>query len=250
MEHQKRTIMIVLILVVVGVVASSFTLARFIQMPRVSLPEVSPAQVSSGQSDNPAGTEDFIRVEVNPQTVQKVVASMERAESYFRTLTVEYIWEGGSSSATVKTWVDDGVTRMDWERSGSPVRHVILTAGRAYIWYDGTRTWYEGSRGDFTADGDQHIPTYEDIAALDTGDILAADYTELNGMSCIYAETKEDDLGYVRKYWVDVRTGLLVQAEQAKNGTLFYRMSAGDVSGVNFSGEVFSLPDGTAVPQA
>ena len=67
-------------------------------------------------------------------------------------------------------------------------------------------------------------------------------------MPCVYAETSEDVLGYLERYWVSTDTGLLVGYETVKEGTVVQRMSAQD-SGMQspLQEADFSLPDGTVL---
>ncbi len=64
-------------------------------------------------------------------------------------------------------------------------------------------------------------------------------------MSCIYVEVKEDALGYLERYWVDVQSGLLVSAETVKNGTVVYRMTSNTMLFPIPQDASFTLPDGT-----
>ena len=91
MEDKKRTVMaVVIITVVLAAVLYSFFLNLFAPLPRLEVADPDASQSVDplgGESGRPAG----VVVEVTPQTVQSLIASLERYESYRRTVAVEYL---------------------------------------------------------------------------------------------------------------------------------------------------------------
>ena len=241
-EKAESTTLSVLVSVLVIVVFSAFGLSLFSDTPSVVLPEPTSSEdsqpVESGSPD-PVGSAAIIQVDVTVDTVQAVIATLERTESYQRALTVETFCEGGSSLTSVYVWAEDGRIRQDIKREGAELRHVIIKGDTVYVWYGSAEKYYTGVLGEFSSDGEQGIPTYEDVLALEKTALTAAGYVEKDGFSCIYVEAKDSTTGYVRRYWVDVGTGLLVFAETDREGTLLYRMSSQKVSGTGTSEEVF-----------
>ncbi len=73
---------------------------------------------------------------------------------------------------------------------------------------------------------------------------MEADYRVLQEMNCIYVETAEDMDGYALRYWVSVRSGLLVAAEKLLAGEIIYRMSAPEGEETEPVPSDFTLPDG------
>lgn len=183
-------------------------------------------------------------LEVTPETVQRVIATLHRPEEYRRTVTVEQFWEDGSGSYDAQVAVSGGLTRIDRMVSQNRVRHTITGEAESYVWYNEETRIYSAPAGEISADNEQTIPTYEDILTLSQESILAADYRLLSGISCIYVETAQDDLGYALRYWVSVDTGLLVSAEQLQNGEVVYRMKALTLDPSEPSARDFVLPDG------
>lgn len=249
MEKGNKMVLALLITVVILIaVFSSFGLNLFSGgTPEVTLPTVKPSgseePIHSGAPGIGGG--DLV-VEVTPQTVQSVIATLVRPESYYREITLETFWgENGSAAATAKVWVDGGYTRVDTALVDGTVEHTIVGGGRRYRWYNNEREWFETAAEDGDADLMQHIPTYEDILTLDTDAITGAGYGEKGGVDCVYVEVADDELGYLERYWVSVERGLLVAAETQKGERTVMRVSAYSVEIPVRSGNVFALPDGT-----
>ena len=120
------------------------SLAMFTSFGRVlftrDVPHVSLAPAGSGASssaDASGGESALLRVEVTPRTVQEVVRTLARSNSYYRELTVETFWSGGSSETQVLVWVDQGWTHSQQTLPSGAVRHDLEGEGTRYAWYDG-----------------------------------------------------------------------------------------------------------------
>lgn len=248
MENRNRNILVVLIGIVIAVaILSSFGLRLFYRdTDRIQLPtgEASPTPDSVPGMDS-----GLVRVEITPETVQSVIAMLARPSSYYREVTVEDFWGEGESGVTqAKVWVDGGWTMTEATWPGGTVRHSIVGDGRFWLWYGGEEQVLEGPADAFSADLEgQRIPTYEDVLELETDSILSADYRTLEGLSCIYVESAADAYGWVRRYWVDADSGLLVCAELAQDGVLTYRMSSYTVERPVPADTAFVLPDGSVL---
>lgn len=248
MERRKRNIIVALIAVIITVaILSSFGLGIFApDTARIALPVDEPSASPAGGEDG-----DLVRVEVTPQTVQNVIATLKRPESYGRTVTVQDIWgEDAADQGTTQAyvWVDGGWTRTDAAWPGGMVRHSIVGDGQVWIWYGDDQEVLNGPSDGASADLEgQRIPTYETVLELDPAAITAAEYQELDGLGCIYVETTADDGGRVARYWVDDDSGLLVKAERLKDGQVVYRMTAAALERPVPSDSSFTLPDGTVL---
>jgi len=246
MEDKKRTVMAVIIIVVVlAAVLYSFSLNLFRPTPHLEL-----ANPDASQSVDPVGTEGLrpagVVVEVTPQTVQSLIASLERYGSYRRTVAVEYFSDGRSVGAvTARVWAEPGWTRTSATLSSGAVEHSITGDGMLWFWYENGTGVYSGPAADKAADLSQRLPTYEDVLALDEADITAAGYEERDGQPCVYVEAHTAQ-GHSDRYWVSTASGLLVAAETEKDGAVVYSMSAQDmVSPLDQTEGIFTLPDGT-----
>lgn len=209
----------------------------------VVLPEETTAdETSDGASDT--GQEALRRIEVTPETVQAVIARLERPESYSRVITIERYWAGGSGVSTVRVRAAKGWMRVDTlAENDEETRGVITGEGKCWIWYGGREPVYIGAAA-LSDDEEQSIPTYEDILAFSTDRIAAADYRILDTTECIYVETVPDAWGYVERWWVGVGNGLLVAAERVNGEDVVYRMAGLDAETGGATAEAFMLPDG------
>ena len=246
MEQKNRLLIVIAIVVlIVGAMFTSFGRGLFASnTSKVVLPS------SSGGPEDPSGSEvpgqTYQRVEVTPQTVTGVVATLSRPASYYRELTVETFWEGGSSSTQVQVWTDGGWSHSRQSLPSGVVRHDLTGDGALYYWYDGSSQYEQAPADERSSDLAQHIPTYETVLELEPSEILSASYETRGELPCILVEVVRAQ--QVQRFWVCVDNGLLVSAETEEDGRLVYRMTAyspvlspcpGDAS--------FSLPDGTAL---
>ncbi len=243
MERRNRNILVILIAVVITVaVFASFGLPLFAgPTPTITLPTPAPTgEEGPGGSSQGAG----VRVEVTADTVQSVIAAMDRLESYSRTVTTTL--EG--VSATAQVWVDGDWTRADMTLASGLVVHTIVGDGRVWRWYGNERnalSWpATGSSVDVEG---QRIPTYEEVLALPTGSITAAGYGEKNGVACVYVEVWVEELDQVERYWVSEANGLLTAAETEAGGEIVWSMTAGAAETPGGEAASFTLPDGTVL---
>ncbi len=229
-------------------VFSSFGLPFFTgPTPTITLPTALPTATRDPEDVEQAGG---VRVEVTPATVQNVIAVMDRLDSYARTVTTTL--EGVSSTARV--WVDGGWTRADLDLPSGITAHTIVGDDTVWRWYGlgGKVVSWAGDSASMDVEG-QHIPTYEDVLALDTEEITAAGYEEKNGEACVYVEVFVAELDQRERYWISAGTGLLAAAENETGGEVVWSMTAAAPEVPIPSLDVFTLPDGTtlhAVSQA
>lgn len=253
MEKGRHNLFAVLVaLVMVAALFSAFSITLFHQTPEVILPSLAPA--SAGPSAQSEG-DDYRPVIVDASTVRQVVASLERPQSYSRSITTETLGSDGlfgASSATVT--VDGGWTRVVSVLPDRRIVHTLVGDGLRYVWYDQDTTYQTFAAQEHSADLAQRLPTYEDVLDADPEHIIDAGYEESGGLPCIYVAVEEPELDYVESYWVSVDTGLLVHAESSRDGQVFYRMSGYTVETPVAPGQTFALPDGvvlhtTALPE-
>lgn len=234
---------IILIVIVVGLLMSR-SLRR---TSYVTLPDPIP-QSSESVGSSQYGEDIVNKIEVTPATVQAVISTLARPESYSRILVVEWAWEDVSSISRMTVQVSGDLTKIDSQRSDGRIRHVVTDGVRTAIWYNDEKSYYVGSAGDVSADQEQSIPTYEDILRLDPEQIAMADYRIFSDENCIFVELKPDEFGVVQRYWVSVASGLLIGAERMDGNVPFYRVAAQQVTTENSVGEeAFRLPDGSTL---
>lgn len=246
MEDRKRTALAVVITcVVLAAVLYSFFRNLIPSAPELVLAD--PNASASVEPDKQAN--DGVAVEVTPWTVQSLIASLERYESYSRTVTVEYFFEGQPAGAvSAQVWEDGGWIRSSVTLASGLVEHSIVGQDQLWLWYGDGEQIYVGPAADMTADLIQRLPTYETVLALDKGSITAAGYEAWGGQPCVYVEAETPELGYLERYWISETSGLLMAAEMEKDGEVVYAMSSREmVSPLDQVGSAFTLPDGTVL---
>lgn len=253
MEGRNRTFFLVLTAIVIIVaVFSSFGMNLFGTTPEVRFPDSTTTNgpQDPNQSGQPTDNADFVRVEVTPQTVQSVIATLSRPARYYRSVAVStYRADDWEDVQTSQVLVADGWTRTETVLKSGPIRYTIVGDGTVYRWYEGdkeAKSWTADERSD-DVEG-QRILTYEDVLALDPSEISDAGYEERDGQFCIYVEVAEGENGYGSRYWISVRNGLLAGAERWSGDRLVYRMTTGSME-QSLSAE-FVLPDGTVLYRA
>ena len=173
-------IFLVLTLLVVGLMLRN-TLRR---SSHIILPETVPTTEQAPQE--PEEGDALSIVEIKTDTVQAAIATLSRPDSYRRNVNIEQLWVGGSGSFKSSVSVKGPWTRTDRILPDGQSRHTITDEHDTYIWYNDEAALYRGPAGEFSADNEQSIPTYETVLALPAERIAAADYRDLSGLPCIY----------------------------------------------------------------
>ena len=231
--------------VLVAAIAVTVLAAVFLSFGLPALTGRTPP-VTLADPDQPIPSEtgqQLLPVEVTPDTVQSVIATLSRPESYSRSMTVTLCWgENGRGEQKVQMWADDGYVKTT-VTSGSGIQHRLVGDGKLRLWYDGDTTWKEASAGSRSADLAQHIPTYEDVLSVDKSEITEASYVDREGKDCIYVEVTGADA--VDRYWIETATGLLAFSETLEKGKVVYSMEETDYTSPLEDASVFLLPDGS-----
>ncbi len=245
MEQKNRLVIVVAIVaLIVGAVCASFGRVLFAaNTPEVILPSSSAGTGDISGAVDPG--QEYQRVEVTPQTVTGVVATLARPSSYYRELTVETFWSGGSSTAQVQVWTDGGWSHSVQTLPSGAVRHDLAGEDTVYYWYDGSQQYQTAPADEKSSDLAQHIPTYETVLELDPEEIASAGYELRGDLPCILVEVQPPESRLLQRFWIGVNSGLLVSAEAEEQGQLVYRMTAySPVQSPCPSDGRFSLPDG------
>ncbi len=192
----------------------------------VALPTAEPVESEPAQS--PAG-ESF--ADITPDTVQAAIAALSRPESYSRTVTVNYCYDGGESSTGLYSWVDGDRTRIRVQLE-TDSENILITGSTLYIWYDSIPAQVYSGPVSNSLEADQWLRclSYEDLLELPETDIFTASYELYNGESCIYVEYDSGELDYTNCVYISTVTGLLMAAETYDVTGLIYSMSSGTVS--------------------
>lgn len=245
MEQKNRLVIVVAIVaLIVGAVCASFGRVLFAaNTPEVILPSSSAGTGDISGAVDPG--QEYQRVEVTPQTVTGVVATLARPASYYRTLTAETFWEGGSSSVQVQVWADGGWSHSRQTLPSGAVRHDLTGEDTLYYWYDGSAQYRQAPADERSSDLAQRIPTYETVLELEPEDIVSAGYETRGELPCIFVEVRPEGSRQLQRFWISVENGLLASAETEEDGQLVYRMTAySPVQTPCPADGSFALPDG------
>ena len=158
-------------------------------------------------------------VEIDETNIQRVIASLERAESYSAKI-VSRLYHGQDSSALAcRQTVKNGAYRVDWlNAAGAVERTELLYEDAYYAWRSNTDTYFQGARGDFTTDQSAMLPTYETVCDLPAEQITGGALVQEHGALYLTADTKEDE--YVGVYKISVETGMLCAASFSQDGMM------------------------------
>lgn len=247
MEQKNRLLIsFAVIALVVFAMFTSFGRSLFLlNTPSVELPAPD-TSVGDSASGTSSAAGQYQRLEVTPGTVQNVVATLSRADSYYRELLVETFWAEGSSAIPVQIWVDSGASHCVQTLPSGAIRHDLVANDMLYYWYEGSRQYLSAPADGQSADLAQHIPTYETVLDLDPDTITAAGYEQKDGLPCVYVEARAADPALTERYWISTDVGLLMAAELLENGETVYRLSTtSSVTAPCPSTASFALPDGT-----
>ena len=210
------------------------------ETPVVTLPSPPAQSGPEGPSDTDT---NLVRVEVNPDTVQAVLRtlSVSRVDSYSRHIRVETFWADSSSTDEMLVYVRGANRRMIVDAPNGAVQNILLFDGTTYIWYNDSDRVYSGATVQGDAERWQRMEDYEDLFR-DDAVVHNAGYETYNGESCIFVSYITSELGYERRLYVSVKTGLLVGAETWDGDTLTLRVTGYGLDITTPSDEVFAVP--------
>lgn len=247
MERNKRTIFAVLIAAIIVVaVFSSFAMNLFSAADhQIRLPDLSDSADSDPTGPDDTADSEVIRVEVTPRTVQSIIATLARSQSYHREISIE-LWAGEEEPdvTAAEVWVDGGWTRTSITCSNGRVQHNLVGDEKHWLWYEGDLSAVSFPAGAAAADLVQRIPTYEDVLELPQREITDTGYEKYDGTVCIYVEVELAELAGSERYWISVSDGLLVAAQRVRDGNVVYRMRALSTESPAPLDSSFTLPDG------
>ena len=229
MTRQGRLI-VLCILMVLLVLAAVWLASRFGWFRTDTAPVILPQTTASLPRGDGLPSDGPLAAEVTPETVQAVIATLVRPDSYSRSLHVESFWSGGSQLRNIQVWQKSGMTRIRMEPTdgSQPPKYMQTDGGSVTVWEDGSQrdavTYVLSDPA--LADTLQMLPTYEDILGLDPAQIEAAGYVQRNGAWRIMAAVREVPTGCRMIYYISIETGLLEAAERWDGDTLLYRMTA------------------------
>lgn len=227
----RGKLVVLSVLMVLLACAAIWLALRFGWFRTDTAPVILPQTTAAIPRGEDTGSGDVLTAEVTPETVQAVVGTLVRPDSYSRMLTVESFWSGGSQKWNVQVWQKNGASRilMQAADGSQEPKNVLASGSTVRIWY-GADTQNAASYAvsdPELSDALQMLPTYENVLSLAPEQIEDAGYVRLNGAWRIMVSAREAATGYRMTYYISIETGLLEAAERRDGDTLLYRMTAG-----------------------
>lgn len=183
--------------------------------------------VSTGDELTSGGwRDDDSRIEVNPETVQEVIGTLEAAMVYSREITFKTFWPGGEGLSTITVKANNDKLRIR-ETIGGESRNALILGEELYIWYDGGEV-FAGRAAQNETDRLQRMISVSHILEIPESDILEASYTELDGVPCVYVKFLSGELGFTEGAYVSVATGLLMAADSYDGDTLLSQLRSSE----------------------
>ena len=189
-------------------------------------------------------------ISVDKTNVKNVISAMSRPDEYYSETRSVLSYSAGSATYFRRKWVKGNWARVDVMNSSasSVSMHYLYGNGEVYAWRPQDRTYYKTQAGSQSADNLQMMMTYEDIISAQDENIITAQYTQYDGLQCIYAEVRDPTLSYTERYWVSTSTGLLVYGQTLdEKGSVIYTIQATQTDVSPQSNENFTLPNGKCV---
>ena len=202
-----------------------------------------PAVLLPGSGSDTAG--DSSLANVTPKTVQSVIATLSRPDSYSCAVTTEDFWgEDGYGKSTLQVWVMGEFTRIQLTEN-SREKNILVSADGIWIWYsdNSAQVFHADAAQGTDADRWMRAVTYEELMDMDADSITAAGYAKYAGESCVWAEYTTPELGYRCREYISVNTGILMGTESWDGTKLVYRMKCGTPSVAPQDAVLFKAPD-------
>lgn len=246
--EQKPSLLFVVVLIIIAfvlIVAVFFLSGKSTGSP-IILPD---HDLDQTQSPNDEISKQDSFLQVTPENVLDVVATMSRPVSYHQVYHVTLSQGERKTEQIVDIWVDGTLLRADVS-SETGTSSILTSGSTAYLWHSDEDGYVSVELNDTVSVDDLlGLPTYELLLQVDPDALTDASYLVIseNDIQCIYVSAAPQ-IAVEEEYWIDVSSGLLYQARFFSGEALIYeavqtaleRLAAGDEA---FS-DRFLLPDG------
>ena len=186
--------------------------------PDISLPE--PINDSLRSVDD---TSLNIIGDVTKETVQAVISTLSRAESYYRKMASTLYSSSGELVSDIEVWCQGEKMRII-SATEDEVRNILMDDTNLYIWYNGDNSLYKSKLDSSSPDEFLGIVSYESIINLEPENIISAEHIEFQDESCIFVEYITGSQSYTYKAYISIATGLLMGDETWDGDSLIYSM--------------------------
>jgi hypothetical protein len=207
------------------------------ETPPIAIPSPS----SSTQENSSGNSGDQLKVSAD--SVQELLESISRPDTYSRKYAVTLFFDGGEARADISAYRKNDMFRII-HADGIRVKNTLIANGTVSYWYDGSAAVFtaELEAADTNAlDSYARLVFYDELLDMPKEDILDAAYEVVGGESCIYVEYRHSDL-YTYRLYVSEEKGLLIAAEVLENGKTIYTLESEFSEITTPSDDMFILP--------
>lgn len=217
----------------------------------IVLPEAQ-SQTSTPELVKPAQEESLLQI--TTENAVLALSSLERPRSYMQTYRVQVGREDAAAVSTVELWVSGKYKRAQITTS-SHTKILVTDGVGAWLWYSHAGTPRRVTLSENLSFEDLiGLPAFDYLQTLQSEVVTEAEYLVLENEQkqtpCIFLSTQGTDNSQIR-YWVDLQTGLLCEADCMEGNSLVYLVEeqAFDLlaDGDEVLSDKFLLPDGTSV---
>lgn len=205
--------------------------------PSISVPSPS----ASAQESDSINTSALL--DIDADSVQALIASIERPDSYSRKYRVRTFWDGGESEAEITVYCNGEQYRIIHRLNGKET-NILFSDGKRHTWYDDPNdvsTVDIDTLDKNSLDLYARLIVFEELLDVPKEDILGASSEVILNEICISVEYRHSDT-YVYRLYVSIKKGLLVAAEALENGKTVYLLEADSPDISIPKDEMFMLP--------
>ena len=185
------------------------------------LPTSAPTPESARPSQEGGGS-----LQVDRDNILAVLQTLERTETYIRTLRFATYWNGGESSVNIHV-AAKGPNYYIVREDGFESKRVLMLDDDFWIWYGDERTnAFHGERGgERTREVDElmQLITYESLADKPGFQVIDAGFVEYDSHWCIFMEYSYDaGIPYESRIYISLDYGIIVAEETKSLGELVF----------------------------
>lgn len=215
----------------------------------ITLPE---KQTESEVSTKDPYLSESTLLQITPENASMALLSLKRPEYYHQSYSVSIGEADKATRYDVELWVNGAVRRAEIIDELN-TKIILANQSSVYIWYNSDKRPVFLTLDGVTFEDILGLPAFDYLQTIQHIDVTDAEYLVMEDaqteVPCIFLSLQEID-GAVSRYWVDLTSGLLYQADCVENNTQVYHVTqtAFDrlVNGDELFSEKFLLPDGTA----
>lgn len=190
-------------------------------------------------------------LQITPDNASVALYSLRKPEHYHQSYEIS-VGAGSSALTTqVELWVNGSFICA--QVSSARQSKTLLSDGTGiYLWYQSDDMPVYLELGDTAFEDVLGLPAFDYMRTIQTSKITDAEYlvieNEQHETSCIFLAIQEAS-GASSRYWIDLSTGLLCQADSVEDNEQVYMVKQTSFDRLAESDEVFAgkflLPDGS-----